>query len=159
MCSSLQLSQVYYSCAHACPQLPLHALHHSRLFTCLFMMQSTNFDLEFVHINCQSLAASVRDEALGWVQALSQCMRELDMQSLEVCGHHYTMPSGAHRSPGVFVLMVYATVVPPPSRRSFLVCHPQTTFLQSPTPPPTLPPLSWLPPHTVSPLPTHPLTP
>ncbi|DBA95316.1 TPA: Dynein heavy chain cytoplasmic [Trebouxia sp. C0006] len=45
--------------------------------------QSTNFDLEFVHINCQSLAASVRDEALGWVQALSQCMRELDTQALE----------------------------------------------------------------------------
>jgi len=48
------------------------------------VLQSTNFDLEFVHINCQSLAASVRDEALGWVQALSQCMRELDTQALEV---------------------------------------------------------------------------
>lgn len=48
------------------------------------IVQSTNFDLEFVHINCQSLAASVRDEALGWVQALSQCMRELDTQALEV---------------------------------------------------------------------------
>ena len=48
------------------------------------VMQSTNFDLEFVHINCQSLAASVRDEAQGWVQALSQCMQELDCQTLEV---------------------------------------------------------------------------
>lgn len=56
------------------------------------MLQSTNFDLEFVHINCQSLAASVRDEALGWVQALSQCMRELDSQTLEVCTHLCTMP-------------------------------------------------------------------
>ena len=51
----------------------------------MVVLQSTNFDLEFVHINCQSLAASVRDEALGWVQALSQCMRELDLQALEVC--------------------------------------------------------------------------
>ena len=50
----------------------------------VFALQSTNFDLEFVHINCQSLAASVKDEALGWVQALSQCMRELDTQALEV---------------------------------------------------------------------------
>lgn len=50
----------------------------------MFVLQSTNFDLEFVHINCQSLAASVKDEALGWVQALSQCMRELDTQALEV---------------------------------------------------------------------------
>ena len=57
------------------------------------MLQSTNFDLEFVHINCQSLAASVRDEALGWVQALSQCMRELDSQALEVCIHLCTMPT------------------------------------------------------------------
>lgn len=48
------------------------------------MLQSTSFDLEFVHINCQSLAASVRDEALGWVQALSQCMQELDLQTLQV---------------------------------------------------------------------------
>lgn len=54
----------------------------------LSALQSTSFDLEFVHINCQSLAASVRDEALGWVQALSQCMRELDTQTLQVssCG-------------------------------------------------------------------------
>lgn len=51
---------------------------------CCCILQSTSFDLEFVHINCQSLAASVRDEALGWVQALSQCMRELDTQTLQV---------------------------------------------------------------------------
>ena len=50
----------------------------------VLVLQSTNFDLEFVYINCQSLAASVREEALGWVQALSQCMRELDTQALEV---------------------------------------------------------------------------
>ena len=54
-------------------------------------LQSTNFDLEFVHINCQSLAASVKEEAMGWVLALSQCMRELDTQALEVCLYIHIM--------------------------------------------------------------------
>lgn len=93
------------------------------------MVQSTNFDLEFVHINCQSLAASVRDEALGWVQALSQCMRELDSQSLEVCAHLCTMPSVTP------VLMVHATLVPHPPITPSVYVSPK--FLLFPSRPPS----------------------
>lgn len=106
---------------HAHPLVQSHALHHFRLLTCLFVLQSTNFDLEFVHINCQSLAASVRDEASGWVQALSQCMRELDTQSLQVCAHLYTMPS---LTP---FLMVHDTLAPHPSAAPSLYLSPKVS--------------------------------
>jgi hypothetical protein len=48
------------------------------------LLQSDDFDLEFIRVSCRPLAAAVRDEALGWVKALRDVMRELDSQLLEV---------------------------------------------------------------------------
>ena len=43
-----------------------------------------NVDCSFVRIRTQTLAAAVRDEALGWVKALRDGMQALDLQTLQV---------------------------------------------------------------------------
>lgn len=45
--------------------------------------QAKEFDLDFIQISCHSLAASVRDEALGWVKATSNAMQDIDMLKLQ----------------------------------------------------------------------------
>eukprot|EP00803_Ostreobium_quekettii_P011338 evm.model.scf_1312.1 EVM.evm.TU.scf_1312.1 scf_1312:839-40608(+) len=45
--------------------------------------QPKEFDLDFIRISCHSLAASVRDEALGWVRATSNAMRDVDLIRLQ----------------------------------------------------------------------------
>lgn len=40
--------------------------------------QAKDFDQDFIRVSCHALAASVCDEALAWVRAISGCMRELD---------------------------------------------------------------------------------
>ena len=44
--------------------------------------QAKDFDADFIRASCLTLAQSVRDEALGWVKAISQTMRELDINTL-----------------------------------------------------------------------------
>lgn len=44
--------------------------------------QAKDFDQDFIRVSCHTLAASVRDEALGWVKAIGQSMRDLDMATL-----------------------------------------------------------------------------
>lgn len=45
-------------------------------------LQARDFDLDFIRVSCHALATSVRDEALGWVKAISQSMRDLDQAAL-----------------------------------------------------------------------------
>ncbi len=40
--------------------------------------QAKDFDQEFIRVSCHALASSVCDEALGWVRAIAQTMRDLD---------------------------------------------------------------------------------
>jgi dynein heavy chain len=40
--------------------------------------QAKDFDQDFIRVSCHALAASVCDEALAWVRAIAQTMRELD---------------------------------------------------------------------------------
>ncbi|GMH41526.1 hypothetical protein BSKO_09436 [Bryopsis sp. KO-2023] len=45
--------------------------------------QAKEFDLDFIRISCHSLAASVRNEALGWVKATCNAMRDVDVLRLQ----------------------------------------------------------------------------
>ncbi|KAL6757976.1 dynein heavy chain, N-terminal region 1-domain-containing protein, partial [Haematococcus lacustris] len=40
--------------------------------------QAKDYDQDFIRVSCSSLAISVKEEALGWVRAIAQAMRELD---------------------------------------------------------------------------------
>ncbi|KXZ49756.1 DHC2 protein [Gonium pectorale] len=40
--------------------------------------QANDFDQDFIRVSCHALASSVCDEALSWVRAIAQTMRELD---------------------------------------------------------------------------------
>lgn len=40
--------------------------------------QAKDFDQDFIRVSCHALASSVCDEALAWVRAIAQTMRELD---------------------------------------------------------------------------------
>jgi hypothetical protein len=44
--------------------------------------QARDFDQDFIRVSCHALAISVRDEAIGWVRAISQTMREMDVALL-----------------------------------------------------------------------------
>lgn len=46
--------------------------------------QAADFDLDFVLVSARSLAGSVRDEALAWVKALRDVMRDIDLQTFQV---------------------------------------------------------------------------
>lgn len=44
--------------------------------------QAKDYKQDFVCVSCEALASSVKEEALGWVRAIAQSMRELDQASL-----------------------------------------------------------------------------
>ena len=44
--------------------------------------QARDFDMDFIRVSCHALASSVRDEALSWVKAIAQSMRDLDQAAL-----------------------------------------------------------------------------
>jgi hypothetical protein len=39
---------------------------------------SKDYDQDFIRVSCHALSASVHQEALGWVRALSDTMRDVD---------------------------------------------------------------------------------
>ena len=45
-------------------------------------LQAKDLDIDFIRVSCHTLATSVRDEALAWVKAISQSMRDLDLATL-----------------------------------------------------------------------------
>ncbi len=45
-------------------------------------VQARDMQMDFIRVSCHTLAMSVRDEALGWVSAISQTMREVDTTAL-----------------------------------------------------------------------------
>ena len=45
-------------------------------------LQARDFDIDFIRVSCHTLASSVRDEAQGWVKAIGQAMRDLDLATV-----------------------------------------------------------------------------
>lgn len=39
-------------------------------------------DQDFIRVSCEALSSSVREEALSWVRAIAQTMREIDQATL-----------------------------------------------------------------------------
>jgi dynein heavy chain len=44
--------------------------------------QAKDYEQDFIRLSCYSLAASVREEALNWVRAIAQTMRDMDTLTL-----------------------------------------------------------------------------
>ena len=46
-------------------------------------MQAKNKDIDFIRVSCHDIAASVQQECLNWVSAISRVMRNIDLQKLQ----------------------------------------------------------------------------
>lgn len=75
------------ACAQAkapdCQAWDARMAHYARLAADV-AAQPPHLDLGFLRVACAPVIASVRVEALEWVQALCECMRALDMAALQV---------------------------------------------------------------------------